>query len=574
MHSQESPTIQQQDALFRLLVQNVEDYAIFLMDPTGHIQTWNEGAERILGYSTAEIIGKHHALFYPPSELRRGKPAYVLSAAGEEGRFEEEHWRIRKDGTRFWASVVITALRGPAGEVAGFAKVVRDLTARKQAEDDRNVLLSLERGARARTEQVLEQLRAIESITEAALAHLDLDSLLQALLDRLADILEVDTVAVLLLTDDGQWLVPRAARGIEEEVEAGIPLPLGRGFAGRIAAERHPIILDDLEHSDVLNPILRQKGVKSVLGVPLIVEGRPLGVLHVGTLHPRRFTDEDVRFLQIAADRAALAIEHARLYETAERARQAAEAAVQEVRLRDEFLSVAAHELRTPITGLRAAAQVLLRPLLRGDPVTTDRLMRMATVIDQESDKLARLVSQLLDLSRLEGGRFPLDRTDFDVVALVRAVGERMQAQAPTAEIQVQAAGSLWIWADPLRIEQVLLNLLDNAVKYSPRGGEIVVECSQPTSDVVRIAVRDHGIGLAATEQEPVFERFYQVDASERTTGLGLGLYISREIVDRHGGRIWAESPPDGGTRFVLELPAGPTQESPRSESVSAQRED
>jgi signal transduction histidine kinase len=113
------------------------------------------------------------------------------------------------------------------------------------------------------------------------------------------------------------------------------------------------------------------------------------------------------------------------------------------------------------------------------------------------------------------------------------------------------------VLVDPLRIEQVLTNLLDNAVKFSPEGGEITVTCTRPTVNVVQIAVQDQGIGLDPSEQERIFERFYQVSASERTTGLGLGLYISREIVQSHGGRIWAESPPDGGARFVVEIPDG-----------------
>ncbi len=141
-----------QNARFRLLVESVQDCAIFLIGRTGQVETWNGGAQRITGYSASEITGKHHSIFYPPTEQRRGKPAHVLQVATDEGRFEEEHWRVRKDGSRFWASVVITALQGPAREPIGFAKVIRDLTERKQAEDDRYALLSLERGVRARTE--------------------------------------------------------------------------------------------------------------------------------------------------------------------------------------------------------------------------------------------------------------------------------------------------------------------------------------------------------------------------------------------------------------------------------------
>jgi PAS domain S-box-containing protein len=546
----------QEDTLFRLLVESVQDYAIFLMGPTGEVQTWNDGAGRILGYPPAEIVGKHHSLFYPPADLRIGKPEQVLRAAREEGRFEEESWRVRKDGTRFWASVIITALRAPAGDVLGFAKVVRDLTERKQAEDDRNLLLTMERSARTQTEQLLQQLRAIQSITEAALAHLDLDGLLQALLDRLGEVLEVDTVAVLLLTEDGKWLVPRAAKGIEEEVEAGIRLPLGQGFAGKIAASRQPIVLDDVEHSEVLNPILRRKGIRSMLGVPLLVEGRVLGVLHVGSLHARRFTDEDMSFLQIAADRVALAIDHATLYEAAERARHAAESAGHEVLLRDEFLSIAAHELRTPITGLRTAVYVLRRPLERGEVPPADRLAQMTGIIDREADKLTRLVAQLFDVSRLEGGKLELELAEVDLVELTRTVIERIRLQAPLAAIELRGVDSLRTGADSLRLEQVLVNLLDNAIKYSPGDAEITVECTRPDANLAQITVRDRGIGLPSEERERIFERFYRAETGERSVGLGLGLYLSRQLVERHGGRIWAESPADGGTRFVLQIPA------------------
>jgi PAS domain S-box-containing protein len=555
LHAARLHADRQQETLFRLLVESVEDYAIFLMGPTGQIETWNEGAERILGYTAAEIIGKDHSLFYPPAELRSGKPAYVLRAATAEGRFAEEHWRVREDGTRFWASVAITALGSPAGELLGFAKVIRDLTERKQAEDDRNMLLSLERNARAHTEQVLQQLRAVQAITEAALSHLDLASLLEALLDRLAELLEVDTVAILLLTDDGQWLVPRAAKGIEEEVEAGIRLPLGRGFAGRIAAEQRPIVLDDVGHSDVLNPILRQKGITSLLGVPLLVEGRVLGVLHVGSLQSRHFTEEESALLQIAADRVALAIDRARLYAAAEQARSAAETADEQVRQRDQFLSVAAHELRTPITGLRAAIHVVRRPLLQGIIPPLERLLRLTELVEQEADKLGRLVTQLFDLSRMESGKLALELTEVDLVQVARAVVERALAQHPTAEIELLGVDTLWAGADALRMEQVLINLVDNAVKYSPEGGRITVECTSPSPGIAQIAVRDHGVGVAQGEQERIFERFYQVDTSRRAVGLGLGLYVSREIIERHGGRIWVERPPDGGSRFLVQLP-------------------
>jgi GAF domain-containing protein/anti-sigma regulatory factor (Ser/Thr protein kinase) len=209
-----------------------------------------------------------------------------------------------------------------------------------------------------------ERLRHLQAISDAALAHLRLDDLLDELLRRLTGVLSTDTAAVLLLDDDGT-LVPRAAKGIEEEVGA-IRIPVGRGFAGRIAAERRPVAIPDVEHSEVLNPILREKGVRSLLGVPLLVEGAVIGVLHVGTLTRRDFTEEDGQLLQLGADRIAVAIDHARLYEserqTAEQLRRleaVTEAALTHLSL-DELLEVLLVRLRAMLS-TDAVAVMLFR---------------------------------------------------------------------------------------------------------------------------------------------------------------------------------------------------------------------
>jgi GAF domain-containing protein/anti-sigma regulatory factor (Ser/Thr protein kinase) len=176
-------------------------------------------------------------------------------------------------------------------------------------------LFTRERNARAAAEAATRHLEALQRVTDATLAYLPQEELLTELLERISEILGSDTAAILMLDEPAQLLRARAAKGIEEEVEQGITIPVGKGFAGRIAAERRPIIIEDVDHANVLNPLLRQKGIRSLLGVPLLIEGRVLGVLHVGTLTPRAFTDEDQDLLQHAADRAALAIEHAQLSE-------------------------------------------------------------------------------------------------------------------------------------------------------------------------------------------------------------------------------------------------------------------
>jgi serine phosphatase RsbU (regulator of sigma subunit)/anti-sigma regulatory factor (Ser/Thr protein kinase)/putative methionine-R-sulfoxide reductase with GAF domain len=197
-----------------------------------------------------------------------------------------------------------------------------------------------ERTARERAERAADVLRSVQRVTDAALAYLSIDDLLSELLVRIREILHADTAAILMLEKDGRMLRARAAKGIEEEVEQGVRIPVGRGFAGRIAAERRPIVIPDVDHGDVLNPLLREKGIRSLLGVPLLLEGRVLGVLHVGTLTPRHFTEDDRDLLQLAADRAALAIDHAQLYEQ----RRVAEA-LQRTLLPQELIGIAGLEV-------------------------------------------------------------------------------------------------------------------------------------------------------------------------------------------------------------------------------------
>ena len=541
--------------LFRLLVDSVVDYAIFLLDPTGHIQSWNEGARRIKGYEAHEIIGTHFSIFYPPHDIRRGKPDYALRVAADEGRWEEEGWRLRKDGSRFWASVVITALRNADGVLVGFAKVTRDLTERRRAEEERDQLLRLEHAARTEAESSLNRLEGIQRVTEAALSHLGLDDLLGTLLERIAEVLEVDTVAILLLDDDERVLVARAAKGIEEEVDRGVRIPIGHGFAGRIVSEQRPMILDDVAHAAVLNPILREKGIRSLMGVPLWVEQRIIGVLHVGTLFTRHFREEDLQFLQIVAGRTALAIDHARLYDAARAAREEADVSAARLEAQDEFLSIAAHELRTPMTSLKAAVQLLVRRAARIGFSLPPEIQRPIATIGEQTDRLSRLTEQLLATARLGANRLPLDRQRTDVAALVRAVAARFQDQSPRHRLMVSGPPELWAEVDPLRLEQVLSNLLENALKFSDAAERVEIDLAQPHPRRIQLAVRDYGAGVPEEQRGRLFERFYQASGEHARQGLGLGLYISRQIVERHGGMITAEFPAEAGSRFVVVLP-------------------
>ena len=221
------------------------------------------------------------------------------------------------------------------------------------------------------------------------------------------------------------------------------------------------------------------------------------------------------------------------------------------VRERDEFLSIAAHELRTPITSLQLAAQFALRRVATG--ATGSQIARPIQTIDLQSAKLSRLVSQLLDNVRLDAGRLTFQRALVDLGELVRDVAEEVRAMNERADIRVDAAPAT-ATVDELRIEQVVRNLIDNAVKFSPSGGPIEVSVAAE-DDRVRISVRDHGVGVPPEDRTRLFQRYQHAHGKDRSGGLGLGLFVSREIVERHGGTIEAEHPSDGGTRMIVTLP-------------------
>ena len=388
-------------------------------------------------------------------------------------------------------------------------------------------LYESERAARARLEHV-------QVITDAALAHLALDDLLAVLLPRIAEILHADTCAVLLLDVDRNDLVARAAVGIEEEVEQGVRIPVGRGFAGRVAAERRPVILDDVDHADVLNPILREKGIKSLLGVPLIVRGEVLGVLHVGSLTHRTFTRDDVELLQLVAERVALAIERARLH--------AEVVALDQLKL--NFVAVASHELRTPATSVYGALATLVE---RGDelaPETRDELLRIG--YDQGS-RLRVLLDQLLDLSRVDARAITVDPKPLALHTLLADIAaEAVPKETP---VRLDVASDTAVVADRHVLDRVVSNLLVNAVRY---GRPPIVVTAKRVDGHLRITVEDSGTGVPENVRPRLFERFARGDGAR---GTGLGLAIARAYALAHGGDL-VYAPGTTGARFELTVPA------------------
>jgi signal transduction histidine kinase len=292
------------------------------------------------------------------------------------------------------------------------------------------------------------------------------------------------------------------------------------------------------------------------LAAPMMVRGALLGTLrYVRRQTGRPFELTDVGIANELAHRVAVAIDNARLFEAEQLAREQAQAAV---RARDEFLSVASHELRTPVTAIRGGVQILLRRLQRGD-LAAERLQSSLSMLDQASFRLTRLTEDLLDVARLQTGLLNLVLEQVDVGALVESVVAEYRDHMPDRFVlQVEVQPTCTVSADPTRLEQVVINLLTNAVKYSPDAGTITLR-AQPAEGGVRVDVVDQGIGLLPDRLERIFEPFARAPSAavRHIPGMGLGLHISHQIVEQHGGRIWAASEGEGkGSTFSVWLPS------------------
>ncbi len=613
------------EATFRLLVDSVHDYAIFLLDRGGRVATWNAGAQLIKGYAPEEIIGKHIATFYPPEDREAGKPQRLLQTAALEGRVEDEGWRVRSDGRRFWADVVITAVRDPAGELTGFAKVTRDLTSRRETEEAlrrtqeqlSTTLYSIGDGVLATDER--GHITLINRVAEELTGWPE-DEARGRPIDEVFDIVDEDTRAkavnpvgrvlkegIVVGLANHTALVARD--GTERPIaDSGAPIRDAHGRtcgavlvfrdvtderkaeqALRESEQRLRLMIESVKdyaiymldpHGNVVSwnaGAERIKGwrAKEIVGesferffVPEEVEfGTPQRELDVAAEHGR-FEDEAWRVrkdgsrfwanvvLTAIRDEAGLLVgfakvtrdltERRKLEQERVRAAQAEEA----VRLRDEFLSIASHELKTPLTALQLQLDALRDLVPAEDPKLSKKVARAM----RASERLGDLVESLLDVSRISTGTLVLEREALDLVEVARDVIDRVEEAAVDAGCTValqstQPVRGRW---DRRRIEQILMNLLANAFKHAP-GTAVTVTARQEAGAAV-IEVRDGGPGLREADLSRVFERFERASPTSHG-GLGLGLYVARKVAEAHGGTISAHNVEGKGACFVVRLP-------------------
>ncbi len=543
LRAAEAARAQATDALRQLaeLLEQTHD-AVLIWELGGPISYWNRGAEELYGYTKAEVIGKiSHDVF---QTVHPDGVAAIERVLVTTGRWEGELSHMTRAGRRI--TVESRHMLYRLGERTIVMETNRDITHRKRVE---------------------QRLRFLAEVSAELAASLDYEEAL-ARLAPLAAPDFADYFSVYVVQPDGSLrLVARAdadpalaalMRDIDTRYHPGPHLPssysahiLQTGRPVRIEAVA-PSFFAHLEVDADLKALMGRLSGASLLILPLLARGQVLGTLSlVRAAGGEGYTPDDQAFAEDLSRRIAVAIDNARLYQDAQRA----------IRVRDEFMSIASHELKTPLTSLQMQTHLLLRYARQGslDTIPNERLMQLLTMGDEQVKRLTDLVSDLLDVSRIEAGRLELARGPVDLVAIVKSVVERTAdvAAAMGSAVSVQAPERLVGNWDGSRLDQVVTNLLTNAIKYGK--GQPIELTVAAVGDGARLVVRDEGIGIPPDRLASIFERFERAVQVGQYSGIGLGLYISRQIVEAHGGTIRVASAPNAGAMFTVDLPLTPT---------------
>ncbi|CAN5537032.1 PAS domain-containing sensor histidine kinase [soil metagenome] len=493
--------------LFKHLVQGVKDYAIFALDPNGKIVTWNTGAERSKGYLASEVIGKHFSILYTEEARARKHPEFELEEAMRTGTYEEEGWRVRKDGTQFWAAVVINRLLDDSGNHLGFAKVTRDLTERRRAE---NALFDS-----------TEQLQKSEA---------KFDLIVSAIKDYA--ILILSPAGLIMTWNDGAERI----KGYTAEEIIGKHFSIfytdDANAAAHPAFELERALCDGSYQEEGWR--VRKDGSQFWASVTITpIGGGKMGFVKVTRDLTQRKQDE-------------LALEHAR------------DAAVTANELKSALVANISHEVRTPLTGIVSISELLAR-----DPKLGPDALDSAHRIFAASQRLMSILNNLLDFAKLEAGRVEIENIPFAVVEVIDEVVGLTTHKAEGKGLVLAAVISdtpEMLLGDPNKIRQVLLNLVNNAIKFTEVGGiELTVKARDGK---VQFAVTDTGIGIPLEVQEKLFQPFIQGQGSTSRLfgGTGLGLSITQQFVNLMGGEVELFSEEGIGTTvwftIPLEIPA------------------
>jgi PAS domain S-box-containing protein len=512
--------------MFRSLLDGVPDYAIYRLDCHGRVVSWNAGAERIEGYTPDEIVGQHFSRFYCADDVQSGKPMQQLRSAAAQGRCEDEGQRVRKNGSRFWANTVITAMHDSAGNLMGFSKVTRDITDRRRVEQ----------------------------------MHLHF----RALFESLPGLYLVLTPDLKIVAVSDAYL--KATMTKREEI-------LGRGLFEAFPDNPNDPVADGVSNLRAsLNRVL-QGGVVDTMAIQRYDVRRPDGVFEERFWSPvnspvfggdRRIeyiihrVEDVTEFVRQKSPgvcdenalRARMEQMEAEIFQSSQQVKAANEqlrAANQEL---EAFSYSVSHDLRAPLRGLDGFSQALLEDY--GDKVGAEGRNLLAR-IRAGSQRMGQLIDDMLNLARVS--RNELRRAPVDLSELASEVTHELQEGDPQRHVAVQIAGDLRVNGDPQLLRVVLENLLGNAWKYTAKLPEATIEFgrNQANGDS-SFFVRDNGVGFDMQYVGKLFAPFQRLHGLNEFPGSGVGLATVQRIIRRHGGRVWAQAEPNRGATFYFTL--------------------
>jgi PAS domain S-box-containing protein len=526
--------------LLAAIVESSED-AIISKTLTGRILTWNSSAERLLGYPAEEAIGKSILMIIPPERQHEEQTIIERLRRGE--RIEHyETVRLTKDERRIDVSLSISPVRDDKGQVIAASKVLRDITAQKQAQQ---AVVALKEELAIQ----LADLRRLHEMSSRLSTTLELQPILDETLRAAVAIENADMGLLSLCDGEGQGLSIGTSIGFQPEFLNLIHRASSAGACGTCYSERRRVVVPDIEVDPIFEPYrdsARKAGFRAVHSTPLITRGgKIIGVLSTHFRRPYQPSTRTIHLIDLCARQAVEFIENARLYNEL----RAAD------RSKEEFLAVLAHELRNPLAPIRNSLHIMR---LSGELTSAGE--RVQDVMERQVSHLVRLVDDLMEVSRISRGKIELRK---EPVELAEVMASAVEASRPLIEeARHQLAISLpteplTLEADGIRVAQIMSNLLNNAAKYTEPGGQIWLTARRDAGDVV-ISVRDTGIGIPPEKLPHVFDMFAQVHGMSyrNNGGLGIGLTLVRRLVELHGGRIEARSGGLGkGSEFTVRLP-------------------
>ena len=533
--------IHKNEELVRKMVSEIKDYSITLLDSSGRIETWNEGAQRITGYPGKEVVGSTTDLFYPAEDVQKGKPGVLLKLAEETGIAHFEGWRLRNDGSRFFASTTFTALRDADGCLLGFSEISQDVTDQKLADmeqhrlnrslrllSDCNLLLSRANNEQALFDGFCRLMVGVGGYVFAWVGKLD--------------------------TSDEKLIIPVSKYGFEKGYLSNIAVSWdenkesGREPAGECIRTRKTCVNNNILNNSRMvswRSASLTRGFQSSIALPLVDDKGVEGAMVVYSTIPDAFGAQEVALLEECCANLTRGIQSLRQRAERDSAKASAEA-------KSSFLANMSHEIRTPLNAILGLGRLMQREGL------SDLQQQRMDALTAAADHLLGVINAILDISKIEADKLTLETTALSVKDLFQDVVTMLSDRAHAKGLQLSSKLENvpeFLMGDPTRIRQALLNYANNALKFTQAGAislEAKVEDERPDAVLVRFEVKDTGIGLSEEAQSRLFGVFEQADSSttRKYGGTGLGLAITKKLAEMMGGAAGVRSKLGEGSTF------------------------